>query len=308
MWQAGKEMARMNKKLMLAALSGVMLAGCSGAVTNVSDADQSLMTIGDITYTKGQVYDFMKKSQGANLTMQMAENVIYDKEVPVTDEIREKAEASYNEYARDEDLSAYLQSMGYKDKQDYIDRVLIPSVQAEQLLNKWFDDDKDEIVAEYKPSKAQIIVTDSEDNANKALEALKDGKSMSDVYSQYGSQGTGYDGTASLVTTLDTSLPVRLINTLANAESKAGVVNEVFTSDSGTQYFVAVLVTNNYDDLKSDLISTLKNDSSVTDACLVYYLKKMDFKVYDQDIFNQLKINNPKYLVQRPDLAEESDN
>lgn len=297
----------MNKKLIPVSLALVMLAGCSGAVTTVSDADEKLMTVGDITCDKGQVYDFMKKSQGGSLTMQMAENIIYDKEVPVTDEIKEQAESSYNEYAKDGDLSSYLQSMGYEDKQDYIDKVLIPSVQSEKLLEKWFDDDKEDIVKEYKPSKAQIIPTDSEDNANKALEALKDGKKVSDVFSQYGVAASGYDGTAALVTTQDTSLPTRLINTLANADSKAGVVNEVFTSDSGTQYFVAVLITNNYDDLKSDLITSLKNDSSVTDSCLVYYLKKMDFKVYDQDIFDQLKSSNPKYLVQRPDLAEEAE-
>ena len=301
----------MNKmKFGAALMAAMMLAGCSGATTSVSDADEKLMTIGDVSVDKGQVYTFMKNSQGGNLTLSLVEQAIYDKEVPADDEIRKEAEDTYNEYAKDGDLSEYLQSMGYKDKDDYIDKVLVPSIQADKLLDKWFDDDKDAIIKEYKPSKAQIVQTDSEDNAKKALDALKDGKNPEEVYDQYGLESSTYNGSSALVTTMDTSLPTRLVNTLGNTESKPGVVNEVFSDDSNTQFFVAVLVDNDYDTIKSDLIQTLKNDSTVSDKCVIYYLKKYDFQVYDQDIFDQLKINSPQYLVQRPDLAEDdsSDN
>ncbi len=267
-----------NKSWIAAGAAGLLfLAGCSGATASVSDPDKELMTIGDVTYTRGQEYEYIKKSTGPNLVMQMAEEVIYDKEVPVTDEIRKQAEDNYNEYAKTSDnLESYIQSMGYKDRQDYIDKVL-------------------------------IIQTDSKDSANKALQALKDGKSAQDVAGQYQTEGTSYNGTATIVTTMDTVLPTRLINTLSSAESKAGVVNEVFESDDKTQFFVAVLVSNNYDDIKGELESTLKNDSTVTEKCLVSYLTKYDFRVFDQDIFDYLRVNYPQYLVTRPDLMESAD-
>lgn len=298
-----------NKSWIAAGAAGLLfLAGCSGATASVSDPDKELMTIGDVTYTRGQEYEYIKKSTGPNLVMQMAEEVIYDKEVPVTDEIRKQAEDNYNEYAKTSDnLESYIQSMGYKDRQDYIDKVLIPAVQAEKLLTKWFTDAQEEIVQEYKPSRAQIIQTDSKDSADKALQALKDGKSAQDVAGQYQMEGTSYNGTAAIVTTMDTVLPTRLINTLSSAESKAGVVNEVFESDDKTQFFVAVLVSNNYDDIKGELESTLKNDSTVTEKCLVSYLTKYDFRVFDQDIFDYLRVNYPQYLVTRPDLMESAD-
>ena len=298
-----------NKSWIAAGAAGLLfLAGCSGATASVSDPDKELMTIGDVTYTRGQEYEYIKKSTGPNLVMQMAEEVIYDKEVPVTDEIRKQAEDNYNEYAKTSDnLESYIQSMGYKDRQDYIDKVLIPAVQAEKLLTKWFTDAQEEIVQEYKPSRAQIIQTDSKDSADKALQALKDGKSAQDVAGQYQMEGTSYNGTATIVTTMDTVLPTRLINTLSSAESKAGVVNEVFESDDKTQFFVAVLVSNNYDDIKGELESTLKNDSTVTEKCLVSYLTKYDFRVFDQDIFDYLRVNYPQYLVTRPDLMESAD-
>ena len=298
-----------NKSWIAAGAAGLLfLAGCSGATASVSDPDKELMTIGDVTYTRGQEYEYIKKSTGPNLVMQMAEEVIYDKEVPVTDEIRKQAEDNYNEYAKTSDnLESYIQSMGYKDRQDYIDKVLIPAVQAEKLLTKWFTDAQEEIVQEYKPSRAQIIQTDSKDSADKALQALKDGKSAQDVAGQYQMEGTSYNGTAAIVTTMDTVLPTRLINTLSSAESKAGVVNEVFENDDKTQFFVAVLVSNNYDDIKGELESTLKNDSTVTEKCLVSYLTKYDFRVFDQDIFDYLRVNYPLYLVTRPDLMESAD-
>ena len=298
-----------NKSWIAAGAAGLLfLAGCSGATASVSDPDKELITIGDVTYTRGQEYEYIKKSTGPNLVMQMAEEVIYDKEVPVTDEIRKQAEDNYNEYAKTSDnLESYIQSMGYKDRQDYIDKVLIPAVQAEKLLTKWFTDAQEEIVQEYKPSRAQIIQTDSKDSADKALQALKDGKSAQDVAGQYQMEGTSYNGTAAIVTTMDTVLPTRLINTLSSAESKAGVVNEVFENDDKTQFFVAVLVSNNYDDIKGELESTLKNDSTVTEKCLVSYLTKYDFRVFDQDIFDYLRVNYPQYLVTRPDLMESAD-
>lgn len=298
-----------NKSWIAAGAAGLLfLAGCSGATASVSDPDKELMTIGDVTYTRGQEYEYIKKSTGPNLVMQMAEEVIYDKEVPVTDEIRKQAEDNYNEYAKTSDnLESYIQSMGYKDRQDYIDKVLIPAVQAEKLLTKWFTDAQEEIVQEYKPSRAQIIQTDSKDSADKALQALKDGKSAQDVAGQYQMESTSYNGTAAIVTTMDTVLPTRLINTLSSAESKAGVVNEVFENDDKTQFFVAVLVSNNYDDIKGELESTLKNDSTVTEKCLVSYLTKYDFRVFDQDIFDYLRVNYPQYLVTRPDLMESAD-
>ena len=298
-----------NKSWIAAGAAGLLfLAGCSGATASVSDPDKELMTIGDVTYTRGQEYEYIKKSTGPNLVMQMAEEVIYDKEVPVTDEIRKQAEDNYNEYAKTSDnLESYIQSMGYKDRQDYIDKVLIPAVQAEKLLTKWFTDAQEEIVQEYKPSRAQIIQTDSKDSADKALQALKDGKSAQDVAGQYQMEGTSYNGTAAIVTTMDTVLPTRLINTLSSAESKAGVVNEVFENDDKTQFFVAVLVSNNYDDIKGELESTLKNDSTVTEKCLVSYLTKYDFRVFDQDIFDYPRVNYPQYLVTRPDLMESAD-
>ncbi len=39
-------------------------------------------------------------------------------------------------------------------------------------------------------------------------------------------------------------------------------------------------------------------------SCLVYYLTKYDFEVFDQELFDYYKQNTPEYLVTHPDLME----
>lgn len=140
------------------------------------------------------------------------------------------------------------------------------------------------------------------------MKALKDGTGPEEVASQYMVDSATYSGKETLITTKKTDISTRMINKLYKAK-KAGVIDEIFTNESsGTTYaYVAVLVTNTYKDIKDEVYTTLSSDDDVTKACLVYYLKKYNFEVHDQDVFDNLKANNPEYLVSRPDLAKSKD-
>ena len=144
--------------------------------------------------------------------------------------------------------------------------------------------------------------------AKKALKALKDGTDPEEVASQYMVDSATYSGKETLITTKKTDISTRMINKLYKTK-KAGVIDEIFTNESsGTTYaYVAVLVTNTYKDIKDEVYTTLSSDDDVKKACLVYYLKKYNFEVHDQDVFDNLKTNNPEYLVSRPDLAKSKD-
>ena len=140
------------------------------------------------------------------------------------------------------------------------------------------------------------------------MKALKNGTDPEEVAQQYMIDSAKYSGKETLITTKTTDLSTRLINTLSKTK-KAGVIDEVFTNESsGTTYaYVAVLVSNTYKDIKDDVYTTLSSDDDVAKACLVYYLKKYNFDAHDLDVFNNLKANNPKYLVSRPDLSKSDD-
>ena len=299
----------MKKTPILLVCAAMMLTGCSGATASISDKDETIMTIGDTKYTKGDEYELLKVSTGTDLTMELVKQAIYKQEVKVTKEMKEKAQEQVNNYKENmENFDKQIHSLGYKNSKQYMNKVLIPSLQASELTEKYFTDAKKDIQKTYKPSKARIIQCENKATAKKALKALKSGTDPEEVAQQYMVDSAKYSGKETLITTKTTDLSTRLINTLSKTK-KAGVIDEVFTNESsGTTYaYVAVLVSNTYKDIKDDVYTTLSSDDDVTKACLVYYLKKYNFEVHDQDVFNNLKANNPEYLVSRPDLSKSDD-
>lgn len=299
----------MKKTPILFVCAAMMLTGCSVATATIKDKDETIMTIGDTKYTKGDEYELLKISTGSDLTMELVKQAIYKQEVKVTKEMKEKAQEQVNNYKENmENFDKQIHSLGYKNSKQYMNKVLIPSLQASELTEKYFTDAKKDIQKKYKPSKARIIQCENKATAKKALKALKSGTDPEEVAQQYMIDSAKYSGKETLITTKTTDLSTRLINTLSKTK-KAGVIDEVFTNESsGTTYaYVAVLVSNTYKDIKDDVYTTLSSDDDVTKACLVYYLKKYNFEVHDQDVFNNLKTNNPEYLVSRPDLSKSDD-
>lgn len=299
----------MKKTPILFVCAAMMLTGCSGDTATIKDKDETIMTIGDTKYTKGDEYELLKVSTGTDLTMELVKQAIYKQEVKVTKEMKEKAQEQVNNYKENmENFDKQIHSLGYKNSKQYMNKVLIPSLQASELTEKYFTDAKKDFQKTYKPSKARIIQCENKATAKKALKALKSGTDPEEVAQQYMVDSAKYSGKETLVTTKTTDLSTRLINTLSKTK-KAGVIDEVFTNESsGTTYaYVAVLVSNTYKDIKDDVYTTLSSDDDVTKACLVYYLKKYNFEVHDQDVFNNLKANNPEYLVSRPDLSKSDD-
>lgn len=303
----------MNTKglLIAASLSMMALTGCAGANTSVSDGSEKLMTIGSKTYTKQDEYQLIKRVNGPALTLQATQQLIFDEEVGKTDEIMEQAEGMYNTYAASsDDFEAQLKSYGYENKEDYINNVLVPSVQSTELTKKYFTDCQAAIDEEFKPVKVEIIQCDSEDNASKAQEAMKNGEKGSEVAEQYAATGAAYMGNAQIITKDNTALPARLVNTLSETTA-SGVLDEIFSDDTSTDdksYYAVNIVSTDYTENLDDIITALSSNSEVQTDCTVYYLSKYGFEVHDQYIFDYWKVMNPEYLVTRPDLAETAEN
>lgn len=298
------------KKQALVGLSALLLlCGCS-RTTSVSNASDAIMTIGDTTYTKEDEYNLLKAQSGASMSVELIRQYILDEEIGRTKEIKEAANEEYASYEETtENLEEQLKDAGYKNKKAYINKVLIPNAQTDKLLEKYFTDAKSEIKKTYKPSLAKILVCDDEKTAKKALKALKDGTDVQEVYDQYASEDASYTNEEVLITTENTDLPTRLINKLYKQE-KAGVVNEVFTNEDNSTdstAYVAILVNNTYKDIKDQVKESLSSNSEISTNMLVFYLKKYNFEVHDQDIFDNLKTNNPEYLINHPELSEDED-
>ena len=58
---------------------------------------------------------------------------------------------------------------------DYVNELLIPSLQSEKLVGKYIEEHFDEITAAYDPIQATVLTFTTEDDAKAALSALRDG-------------------------------------------------------------------------------------------------------------------------------------
>ncbi len=298
-----------RKALLALSVCGMLFAGCAaGANTAVTDPDEVIMTIGDQKITRNDEYQLIKRVNGPTLTIQGVQLMIYEKEVPVDEEIEKKADEMLKSYDPDsETFLKQIQSYGYKDKEEYKKQVVIPTVQADALLDKYFTDNAGAIEEEYKPVIAAIVECDSEDNAQKALDAMKEGTSAEEAGKQYAREGASFTGSEQVITTETTNLPTRLLNSL-NETSEEGVIDEVFAEDTSTDdkaYYAVKLISRDYAASTDKIAEALSSNQTVTTDCMVYYLSKYNFEVHDQYIFDYLKTNQPDYLVTRPDLAED---
>ena len=297
----------MRKKIIALAAAGILLTGCGTVQTSVSDGSEKIMTIGNKTYTKNDEYNLIKMVQGPTLALQGAQKMIYDKEVGTGDDIKKEAQEMYDQYAGAvAGFEDSLKQYGYKDKEDYMNSVVIPSIQAQKLLEKYMDEAKDTLRATYKPTVAAVIACSNEDNAKKALEALKNGENPAAVGSQYAAEGASYTGTEQVISTLNTDLPTRVINAL-NEATQPGILDEVFTTDTSTDnktYYVAQLISQDYGANLKKITEALGKDKQINSDCVVFYLTKYKFEVHDQYVFDYFKATNPEYLVTRPDLAK----
>ncbi len=292
------------KKTAILLLSGLLLlSGCSAKTADISDQGTVLFTVGEKSLTKGNEYSFLKSSQGAEMTMELVRQSILDEEIGRNEEITAAAQSQFDTFMEgNPDFENQVIAAGYKDKQEYIDKTIIPSVQQEKLMSKYFTDAKKDIQKSFKPSVAKILECADADTAKKALEELKKGTDTQTVYDTYKSEATTYGNSDTFVST-SSNLPDRLINTLSKAK-EPGVVDEVFTFEDGTSTsaYVAILTSNTYEDIMDQITANLSSEPTVTSDCFVYYLKKHKFEVHDQEVFDYLKNNYPQYLYQFPEL------
>lgn len=299
------------KKPLTALLAGLMLVGCSSSnQTSVTDGNETLMTIGNKTYTVNDEYRCLKGSTaGASGVIFLASQPIYDAEVGRTDEILKEAESRLEDYSSSsEDFETQIKSLGFADKQDYLERALIPSVQSSFLFGKYLTDAKDSIIEKYDPVLVSIIETDSEDNANKALQALKDGQDAGKVSAQYASEGATYKGTEQIVLATDQTLPTTLLNSILDA-GKEGVLDQVFTNDTSTDdktYYVANVVSTDYDKNLPKIKTLFQANQTVQTEMQIFYFKKYNLEIHDQAIYDYYKGMNPEYLVDQPELYEKA--
>lgn len=316
-----KPLNTLTKKTALSVLMmSSILTGCAGAQTSVKKGDSTLFRVGDTIVTKQQIYDTVKYNKGASYSIEKIKEKIEKLEIKDEDQMNKKVKKridilykQYEEYyGKEESFESQIRTSGYKDVDEFKKKVLRPQVLEELLIEKYANKRVDKYLKQYKPVIAKVLAVEGEDAAKEAAKELKSGASWDDVYTKYASQSSSYQNTKKVLTTSNSDLNPDDIKTLYK-NKKAGVMTKVYSpsnSDSTTRYLINVIscdVTS--DEYYADFINQLKSlDSNFEKNLWKHYLKKHNFEVHDQDIFNIIRVDNPEYLYQYPKLSEENNN
>lgn len=291
-----------------AAVMMVSLSGCSDASVDISTGSDVLFRVGSETVTNDDIFRPLFLNYGYNEVSSQVNNVIFEKEVPVTDEITEAAKkslASTKESLGEDAFITQIKQSGFKDEDDFYTRAVLPSEQLKALTKKWLNDNAESQISVYKPVKARIIACTTEENAKKALEAVQGETSFEDAASEFGKTDT-YKGDE-IVVHQSSGLPSTVWAKISVVTDKESMINEIIadtTTDAENPAYYVVKVTNTsaLEDFKDEAIQAIldKSSSAQTDA-MKHYLSEYDFNVYDIDIYNSYKSSKPDYLVQDAD-------
>lgn len=312
-----KPLNKLTKKTVLSVLMmSSILTGCAGAQTSVKKGDSTLFQVGDTVVTKQQIYDTVKYNKGASYSIEKIKEKIEKIEVKNEDQIKKRIDILYKQYeeyyGKEEIFESQVKNSGYKDVDEFKKKVLRPQILEELLMEKYANKRIDKYLKQYKPVIAKVLAVEGEDAAKEAAKELKSGVSWDNVYAKYTSENSSYQNTKKVLTTSDSDLKPDDIKTLYK-NKKTGVMTKVYipsNSDSTTRYLINVVSCDaTSDEYYADFINQLKSlDSNFEKNLWKHYLKKHNFEVHDQDIFDIIRVDNPEYLYQYPKLNEDSNN
>lgn len=293
----------MKKLAMLLCCAAMLttLAGCKDAVANISNSSEVLIQVGSTKITKGDIYDSLKSTSGASVTIQLVQDKLAEKEgITVTEEMKKEAAKDLvqlkKDYGGDEAFAEALASAGFKNDEDYLERVSYPDLLKGALLDKYLSENEEKILNQYHPIKAKVIEFASQANADKALAALKDGEKLADVFAKYGAEKATYKGTEAIYHA-ESSLP-NTVYTRLTTNKEEGVIAEVLKDASEEKWYITEITNLDPTSMVQEIFDELKvSATSLDTSMLETYLKKHNFSVYDIDIYNEIKTNYPSYLV-----------
>ena len=277
----------------------VTLSGCKDATTSLSDGNDALITVGNTTITKNDVYTGLKSENGVTAIISKLTAYIVDQEVPVTDEMMSEAQStmqSFKDTVGEENWSTFLSSMGYENEQQYLEERALLSVRASQLTSKYITDNYDEIKENYQIRKLRIFQTTDSSIAAEVQEKVKNGElTIEEAVNQYDSVTTTYDGSEQILTNASGLGSDIWDNIMAVTEDNTLLDLYQYSSDLSNFYVIEVV---SVDVPLEEAQSTIEGLSTIADDAFAYYLDKYNFTVYDIDLYNGIQSQKASYIVQ----------
>lgn len=283
------------KKLLIIGVLALVLAGCGDAYAKITNARNAIVSIGNKSVTRGQLFDLMMNQDPASTVITMAKQIILDEKVEVTDEIRADAAKSLEEIKESfgTQFTDYIKRFGYKDEADYLEKALIPFAQQDALVKKYVTENFETLATSYFPRKVRVIQTKTEEDAKAAINEVKDGGNFETVAAKY-SSATAYKGELKLVHS-ESGYPA-IVTTFLKTALNPTLTAEPLKDTTTNLFYVVQVVEAQPTRYQEEAIEALIELSSIAEKMFVELFKEGGFKVYDKIIFDLLKSDYSQYL------------
>lgn len=282
----------MKKGLLIVAASSLLImAGCKDASVKVTNEKEVVFKVGTKEITKGELATALNTYKYES-TIGIVRNHIYDEFVPVNEDVNKKVEEELNNLKQRVSSSSTSWEDNLKNsgttEEEYKQKVLLPKVRADLLAKKYVETTFAARIEQYRPIKIQVIETKNQENADKAVAAIKGGKSFAEANTEFGS-GTstkGLTGEAFVTFNGAASLEGTVYQAAVNAP-----INEVQTvkSSSSGNVFVYKVVSNDANTFKDEAITALTSNSTIITDSFSHYLVEKKISIYDIDVYKKFE-------------------
>ena len=277
------------KKITLALSALLLLSACS---TSKGFPDDSVLyTIGDTSISKSNLYESMKKEDQSLSIYETMSNLIYGKieiDEGTLNALVETEMEALKEVFKDELLTT-IQSIGFKDVEDYIENQLKPSLKVEAMVNEDIEKNASTLVEKYKIKEIQFLMSDIEGLLEDQKKIIESGTPMTDIKLD--------DKAKYFKDFVSTNIPldIKPVKEYTNKTQTPGLSSVLYDEESKLYYLVEILDTDMTKDLER-LSAILYQNESYVDVYLGEQFKASNLKIYDKDIYKQFKDLKPNFI------------
>lgn len=258
--------------------------------SGVKKGDNKLLYNDEVTITKNDIYKYFLENSGDNEILLLAINYISNQEITDTDAINtevEELKASYAGYSGT-DLDTYAKQSGYADEAELVDDVITPSAKQRLLLEKYIDENYDELLKSYRVKYLKTITFDTESQAIQTIDQATSQEAFDELMNNNGGSDIG------MVTKESTTIDEKVVDNLSKFKKDGVYSKAIKTSDE--KYVVVWVYNTDTSAVKSDIVESLKNVSDISTDSEAYYLKKYHFTVNEKAIRDSIKEQYPEYF------------
>lgn len=280
------------KKLILLIVFALLCISCGSSYTNntnVSFNKDILFKVGDQEVTKGSIYKMLTYDQNMPyLIVSLAQAKLLDQLIPTTDEITKKAQEEVENTKKQlgENFEKMLKDVRNQTEAEFLETV-VEGIKRETFMKDQISKNKDKLLTEFQPNKLSYLTYDKEEDAKKALELLKGGKTPTDISKEVPvSAKLNSVLTDSIIN--KNSIPSVLLNT-NDTKLENGVVDKVYNDTTTNLFYIVKWSESDYKKLADEFIDFAIGNNEITNKIMADTMKEYKFKVYEQSIYENIK-------------------